>query len=786
MTWSGLPPQLVWGLIPRFLGLLYVVAFGSLAVQILTIIGSRGATPLAVRLVAIRRDYPGIRRFFEFPSIFWWSASDRTIQLVPLVGVLCGLLACYGGTWGYLGLALGWFLWLSVMPAWAIFPWDTMLREAGFLALFLPLAKTLPSLEASALPLPTAAFMFRWLVLRLMLGFAKVKFIGTSKGDSMYLRGFLIWAPLPTPLAWWAHHAPRWLLKGALYFMFLAEAVAPWLGFFTGAPRIVAFSCLSALMLGIHATGNWGHFNLGYILLCVCLLDVDASLFDLGREPWASRALAWPDLSVHLTLGLLFFTSLIYFVIMNSWVTYSWVHWPWELMSWNRRWLRLLIGYFRALAPFQLVSGYGVFPPNSAPPLRFVPVVEGSRDGKLWKAYGYRYLPTTPSSRVPIVAPHHPRLEQTLHYVAMGIHDAGLFSQSVGDGNPYFAHAPSCWIERKAQRLLDGDREVERELGENPFSAAPPRFVRISCYALAPTRPSELKQSGERWRVRRLGTLISASAKKPWLEAQAVPVPELFHPDFLAYKRRARPLREILRAHSAGAEPDRAVLVESDLSVDDVRRFWDELVPALQQQRGDWSFVHERAAAISAQFGGEQLYRFERLLARYAWLLRFSTEPHFARDLKPKIVIASNYRFELLLHEIIADGREGYLQTLRDPAAASERVQRTSDASQLWALTMFRYDVVMSHALTFRYCDIGALGYRYKFQGIFEFYPLLSSTVAPGEEFMPSVIKHDDGEFTVEALYAPPAAQLAIEGGAGSAASPVARGSLDSLHDAKN
>ena len=30
MIWHGLPPALVWGLIPRLMGLLYVMAFGAL------------------------------------------------------------------------------------------------------------------------------------------------------------------------------------------------------------------------------------------------------------------------------------------------------------------------------------------------------------------------------------------------------------------------------------------------------------------------------------------------------------------------------------------------------------------------------------------------------------------------------------------------------------------------------------------------------------------------------------------------------------------------------------
>jgi hypothetical protein len=66
------------------------------------------------------------------------------------------------------------------------------------------------------------------------------------------------------------------------------------------------------LMVGIHATGNWGFFNIGYILLAVCLLDVHGSIFDLAREPWVSRLGSWPDLAVHGAMAALFVVSLFY------------------------------------------------------------------------------------------------------------------------------------------------------------------------------------------------------------------------------------------------------------------------------------------------------------------------------------------------------------------------------------------------------------------------------------------------------------------------------------------
>src|SRR5687768_4102695 len=98
---------------------------------------------------------------------------------------------------GYVALACAWLMWLSLEPGGCIFPWDTMLFEVAFLVLLLPVVPYLPEVSASTLPCPSLAFMFRWLVLRLMLGFGKVKFLASRREDSLYLYGFFIWMPSP-------------------------------------------------------------------------------------------------------------------------------------------------------------------------------------------------------------------------------------------------------------------------------------------------------------------------------------------------------------------------------------------------------------------------------------------------------------------------------------------------------------------------------------------------------------------------------------------------------------
>jgi len=757
MLTAQLRPEIVWALIPRFIGLLYVIAFGSLIPQLESLVGSRGIFPVAQRLAAARRDFPGTRRFFQFPTVLWLSSSDRLLRMIPWLGVLCGVCMIYGGPLSPWALALAWFLWLSIEPAMLIFPWDTMLQEVGFLALFLPTQPALPLWEASLLPNPTVAFMFRWFVIRLMLGFGKVKFVGAAKDDRMYMRGFFIWMPMPTPLGWYLHHAPRWMLRAFLAFMFVAEVIAPLLGFFSGPARVLSFALLSGLMLGIMATGNWGYFNIGYILLCVCLLDARSSIFDWAHEPWQSSFWLAPTVATNLVLALMFVTGAFYLVVSDSWTGRTFMNLDLDRWLWNRAWARGLMRYFRAIAPFRIINGYGVFQPKADAPLRVVPIFEGSDDGgATWLAYRYKFMPTRASDPPPIVAPHHPRIDMATYYAAMGTFDSSFYGAYLGDGSPYTSWTRSSAIDRVGQAILRNDPLIVSALADNPFPNKPPALIRVSALAMTPTSLATRRATGDWWHVKRLGVSVPARGLVSWPDRYAFPVPELFHPDWVSFKRRAPALQAIVSAHQRGMHPDQAVIQSSDLTVEDVRTFWQEFVPELQVDRADFTKHKQRAAALEARFGVDGLVQNERILERFAWLLRVRTERYQYADLKPTIPMESTFRFHMFLQEVVSDGREAYLALLAQPEAAAARAEQSTDALQLWTLTLLRYDHVMYHVCVFRWVQMIASAHDFNAPGIFEYTPLLQSIVPDDEEYRPRPQKHANGEHTIEGLYPPP------------------------------
>ena len=84
------PPRydLVSFLFLRLLGLIYLSAFVSFAVQAQGLIGSHGILPLAefVNNVAARF---GPERFYLVPMVFWLNDSDAAIQAVCWAGPGC-------------------------------------------------------------------------------------------------------------------------------------------------------------------------------------------------------------------------------------------------------------------------------------------------------------------------------------------------------------------------------------------------------------------------------------------------------------------------------------------------------------------------------------------------------------------------------------------------------------------------------------------------------------------------------------------------------------------------
>jgi predicted DCC family thiol-disulfide oxidoreductase YuxK len=473
LLWGGdhQPPRydLVSFLFLRLLGLIYLSAFVSFAVQAQGLIGSHGILPLAefVNNVAARF---GPERFYLAPMVFWLNDSDAAIQAVCWAGAGLSLLLV-ANVLPRLCLFLLFALYLSLVYAGQTFmtyQWDLFLLEMGFAALLMSFA-IMPGI-----------LLLRWLLFRFMFmsGVVKLLSLDPSWWDLSALSYHFLTQPLPTPLAWYAAQLPPGLLKLATGTMFVVELVLPFLIF---APRrlrfVPAFGFLLLETL-IFLTGNYNWFNLQTMLLCLPLFD-DAALRSvlssrllrfLQPKPQASRPAVTAAVSA--VALLLVFCSLVRMDLRFG--------------GSPPEFARTLDGWF---SPLNVVSAYGLF--SIMTTKRREIVIEGSYDDVEWHEYEFRYKPDDLTRAPPWNIPHQPRLDWQMWFAALD--------------NPQRLR----WFWRFLERLLENEPTVTVLLASNPFADKPPIYVRAQFYDYTFT-DSEEKAKGQWWNRQLLGQYFPA------------------------------------------------------------------------------------------------------------------------------------------------------------------------------------------------------------------------------------------------------------------------------------
>ena len=87
--------DLVSALFLRGLGLIYLAAFVSLALQVRGLVGAQGILPLEEYLAAARAGW-GTDAYWRLPSVFWLNASDAALMTGAVAGIALALLLTFG------------------------------------------------------------------------------------------------------------------------------------------------------------------------------------------------------------------------------------------------------------------------------------------------------------------------------------------------------------------------------------------------------------------------------------------------------------------------------------------------------------------------------------------------------------------------------------------------------------------------------------------------------------------------------------------------------------------
>jgi hypothetical protein len=454
----------------------YLAAFASLGVQVLGLFGAQGIAPLGATLEALGLELTGWERL-RVPTLFWLGSSDLLLRAGCAAGLLASALALAGFV-PRAALLAAWVLYLSFTAAgspFLSFQWDVLLLEAGLLAVLFAPGGLRPFGRGEGEPSSLVHALILALLFKLMVLSGAVKL---TSGDDSWKDGsaldFHYWTqPLPHRLSIAAAEAPAWFQRASVLVMFVIELGLPWLllvPFFRRRLRQVVAAGVAFLMAAVFLTGNYGFFNALTLVLCIPLLD-DRAWSVLFRGWKAPTAVAPRPLPGRLLLGAL--AAPLGLLSCSKFLVG---------MGWIERPPAPLARLEGALEPLHSVNAYGLFRVMTRERLEIR--IEGSDDGQAWRAYPFRYKPEEPERGPVFAGLHMPRLDWQLWFAAFQ------------HGSRY----RDRWFGDLLQRLLAGSPHVLALFREDPFPAAPPRFVRATIAPYRFASPAE-RERGVFWQV---------------------------------------------------------------------------------------------------------------------------------------------------------------------------------------------------------------------------------------------------------------------------------------------
>jgi len=454
-------------LIERGLAAIYLLGFLVAFDQFPALAGERGLEP-APEVIARTR-------FRDAPTIFRWIPyTDGRLRALSAAGMTVAALLVVGLPQGApLPISmLAWFgLWVvyqsisNIGGTFYAFGWETLLLEAGFLAIFL-------GSDAVAPPLITL-LAFRWLAFRVEFGAGLIKLRGDPCWRDLTCMEFHHETqPMPNPLSWFFHHLPRPLHRVETVGNFVAQLVLPF-GLFLPQPiATVAALLMIATQLYLVVSGNYAWLNwVTIVAMTSGLADpVLRAVLPIGTSAFAPTPA--PFAIAVVLLGLLV-VGLSHFPVRN-------------LLSRHQ-------AMNASFDPFRLVNTYGAF--GSVSRVRDEVVVEGSasEDGgpdAEWREYGFRGKPGDVRRLPPQVAPYHDRLDWLMWFLPL--------SPAYGER----------WFVPFLVRLLEGDPATLRLLRDNPFPDRPPTLVRARLFRYRFTSWAEWRRTGAWWQRSAIGDFV--------------------------------------------------------------------------------------------------------------------------------------------------------------------------------------------------------------------------------------------------------------------------------------
>jgi hypothetical protein len=443
----------------RGLAFIYLLAFVVALNQFPALLGENGLLPVP--------QFLGFVTFRRAPSIFHFHYSDRFFRAICFAGILLSAFALSsfserGPLWiSIAGWSLLYILYLSIMNVGQTFygfGWESMLLEAGFLAILL-------GSNGMIVPVPLI-FLLRWMLFRVEFGAGLIKLRGDPCWRNLTCLDYHHQTqPLPNPLSSYFHHLPSSFHRLEVIGNFAAQLVVPW-GLFL--PQPVAGICGALIILTqmwLFISGNYSWLNLLTMLLAV-------SSF--------SNAQLQPILRMRVPNALYSPAACEWVIVAFTVIVIVLSYWPVHNMLSRRQIMNT------SFNRYHLVNTYGAF--GSVTKTRYEIIIEGTEDEAvseqtLWKEYEFKAKPGDPRRRPPQIAPYHLRLDWLMWFAAM---------------SPVYDYMQHPWLIILIQKLLQNDAAALKLIRVNPFAEGP-KIIRARLYRYRFASAKERRETGVWW-----------------------------------------------------------------------------------------------------------------------------------------------------------------------------------------------------------------------------------------------------------------------------------------------
>jgi hypothetical protein len=435
----------------RALGLVLLVAWISLGVQVRVLMGARGLLPAQRYLDEL--NAAGID-LWTAPSWLRAGAADSTLVFGVFVGAAMALLCAIGRPRVavrplFAAQALLYVGYCVAGRTFFQFQWDQLFVESALLASFLPANRD------ARVP----QMLLRLLLFKLYFesGIAKWQSHLHDWQDGSAMSHYYETAPIPSALGYWAHFLPIWWHTVESWATLVLELILPF-GVFVPwrRARVGLFVALTGFQLINFATANYGFFVPLAVTLHVFLLD----------DTLIERAAARLRVKLPEILPARRFSGVLLFAPI------------WLLLSADRALgdfvdVDLISFDYTRVYVFNTYHLFGHITTK-----RVEPEIQALVDGN-WQPVRLRYQPGDPRRSPSQAAPHQPRVDFQMWFYGLG-----------------FRRGAPDWVQNLAQRICD-DPDAVQPLFAEPLPKA--ESVRLVFWLVKYVTPDERRHTGVVW-----------------------------------------------------------------------------------------------------------------------------------------------------------------------------------------------------------------------------------------------------------------------------------------------